>query len=54
MQEFIARENIKRFEAQLAACVDPEQRKTLSRLLEEEKQNLARALAEKQARPEAS
>ena len=54
VQEFIARENIKRFEAQLAACVDPEQRKTLSRLLDNEKQRLAQALAEKQARPEAS
>ena len=54
MQEFIARENIKRFEAQLAACTDPEQRKTLSRLLEAEHEQLAQALAEKQARPEAS
>lgn len=54
MQEFIARENIRRFEAQLAACTDPEQRKTLSRLLETERQHLAEALADKQSRPEAS
>ena len=54
MQEFIARENIRRFEAQLAACVDPEQRETLSRLLEDEKQHLAQTLVEKQARPQAS
>jgi rubrerythrin len=54
VQEFIARENIRRFEAQLAACTDPEQRKTLSRLLETERQHLAEALADKQSRPEAS
>lgn len=33
MQEFIARENIKRFEAQLTTCSDPEQRETLTQLL---------------------
>lgn len=54
VQEFIARENIRRFEAQLAACTDPKQRKTLSRLLEAEQQRLTQALAEKNARPEAS
>jgi len=54
VQEFIARENIRRFEAQLAACNDPEQRGTLARLLEAERQHLAQALAEKQTRPEAS
>ena len=54
MQEFIARENIRRFEAQLAACSDAKQRETLSRLLETERQRLTQALAEKQARPEAS
>ena len=53
MQEFIARENIRRFEAQLAACTDPEKRKTLSRLLDAERQRLAEALAGKQPRPEA-
>ena len=40
MQEFIARENIKRFEAQLADCKDPEQREILSRLLAEERKQL--------------
>jgi hypothetical protein len=40
VEKFIARENIKRFEAQLAACEDPEQRETLSRLLEQERQRL--------------
>jgi rubrerythrin len=54
VREFIARENIRRFEAQLAACTDPEQRKTLSRLLETERQHLAEALADKESRPEAS
>lgn len=54
MQEFIARENIRRFEAKLAACTDAEQRKTLSRLLEAERQHLAEAVANKRSRPEAS
>lgn len=54
MQEFIARENIRRFEAQLSACTDPGQRKILSRLLEAERQRLSEALTEKQTRPEAS
>lgn len=54
MQEFVARENIRRFEAQLETCTDPEQRKTLSRLLDAERQRLDEALAQKQARPEAS
>jgi hypothetical protein len=47
MQVFIARENIRRFEAKLSACSDPEQRETLSRLLEAERRRLAEALAEK-------
>jgi chromosome segregation and condensation protein ScpB len=54
VREFVARENIRRFEAQLVACTDPEQRKTLSRLLEIERQHLAQALDDKQSRPEAS
>lgn len=54
VQKFIARENIRRFEAQLAACTDPEQRKTLLRLLEAERQHLAEALSDKQSRPQAS
>lgn len=48
MQEFIARENIRRFEAQLAACTDPEQRKVLSRLLETERNRLKEAVEDKQ------
>jgi hypothetical protein len=48
MQEFIARENIRRFEAQLAECSDAEQRETLSRLLQAERQHLAEALSAKQ------
>lgn len=52
VQEFIARENIRRFEAQLAACSsNPAQRETLSRLLAAERQHLADALAEKRAHP---
>ena len=47
MQEFIARENIRRFEAQLAECRDPEQQQTLTRLLEAERQQLAQTLAAK-------
>lgn len=51
MQEFIARENIRRFEQQLETCSDPEQRKTLCRLLETERERLAEALVNKQPRP---
>ena len=40
MQEFIARENIRRFEARLAACVNEEQRAVLQRLLDAERQRL--------------
>lgn len=43
MQEFVARENIRRFLAQLDACSDPERRKTLLELLETERQHLAQA-----------
>ena len=42
---FSARENIKRVEAQLAACSDPGQQSTLSRLLEQARQELAEAEA---------
>ena len=45
MQEFIARENIKRFEAQLARCADDEQRVTISRLLDQARLELAEAEA---------
>ena len=51
MKEFVARENIKRFEAQLAACADPQQRETLSRLLQDEKQRLKDARAEGLSQP---
>ena len=44
MQEFIARENIKRFEAQLADCTDEEQRQVILRLLEDEQRRLAEIL----------
>lgn len=41
MEEFIARENIRRFQAQLEACDDLEQRRTLQELLDAELQRLA-------------
>ena len=44
MQEFIARENIKRFEAQLTDCTDEEQRQVILRLLEGEQRRLAEIL----------
>jgi hypothetical protein len=47
MQEFIARENIKRFESQLAACKDPKQRETIAQLLEQAFQQLGEAEAAK-------
>jgi hypothetical protein len=43
MKEYVARENIRRFQAQLAACNDPAQRKTLSDLLKVERKRLAEA-----------
>ena len=54
MQEFIARENIRRFEAQLRTCTDSQQREILSRLLEAERLRLDEALTEKRGRPAAS
>lgn len=47
VQEFIARENIKRFEARLAACTDAAQRRTLTRLLEEAHRQLVQSEASK-------
>ena len=47
MQEFVARENIKRFQSQIAACTDPAQRKVLARLLDEEREKLKDIRAEK-------
>ena len=49
MREFVARENIKRFEGQLAACRDPGQREILWGLLQEARQQLAEAEADKRA-----
>ena len=40
MQEFIARENIKRFKPQLEVCTDDRQRETLEKLLQAEEQRL--------------
>jgi len=51
VEEFVARENIKRFEAQLANCTDPEQRDTLSRLLEEARHRLSDAVESKRNAP---
>lgn len=47
MEEFVARENIRRFEAQLDACTDDDRRATLLELLEAERQRLAEAQAKK-------
>ena len=49
MEEFIARENIRRFEAQLDSCNDPEQWKVLQQLLEIERQRLTHAKPSKPA-----
>lgn len=54
VREFIARENIRRFEEQLAACADPKQRKILTNLLESERLRLSQALAEKPPNPQTS
>ena len=51
VQAFIARENIKRFEAQLAACKDPKQRETIAQLLDQAFQQLAEAEAARLIRP---
>ena len=42
MERFIARENIRRFKAQLADCSDQERSATLRKLLAEEEALLAR------------
>jgi hypothetical protein len=41
LREFIARENIKRFEAQLATCIDDDQRQIIQGLLDAELRVLA-------------
>ena len=51
MQEFIARENIKRFEAQLADCDDEEQRQAITRLIAAEQRHLSEILAGKDRPP---
>jgi hypothetical protein len=43
VEEFIARENIRRFKEQLAACDEPGQRKTLQRSLDAERKRLKEA-----------
>lgn len=43
MEEFVARENIRRFQAQLDSCTDPDQRATLLKLLEAERHRLTEA-----------
>ena len=53
VQAFIARENIKRFEAQLAACKDPKQRETIAQLLDRAFQQLAEVEAAKRRRASA-
>ena len=45
MDEFIARENIRRFEAQLKTAVDDGQRSALENLLKEERQRLMEIVA---------
>lgn len=49
VQEYIARENIRRFEEKLESCTDPEQRKILERLLADEQGRLKEARVEKDA-----
>lgn len=41
MDEFIARENIRNFQAQLERCTDEEQRAMLVKLLQNEERHLA-------------
>ena len=47
MEEFIARENIKRFKAQLRASTDDRQKATLQQLLEAEEQRLQTIVEDK-------
>jgi hypothetical protein len=54
MQEFIARENVRRFKAQLQACTDDRQRNTISKLLEVEERHLIHLRASPQSRRERS
>lgn len=47
MDEFIARENIRRFEAQLKTAVDDSQRTALEDLLRDERKHLMEIVARK-------
>ena len=49
MDAFVARENIKRFKAQLRSAEDEEQKATLRRLLEEEQLHLQLAIETRHA-----
>ncbi|HEX8937583.1 MAG TPA: hypothetical protein VF776_04875 [Sphingomicrobium sp.] len=48
MEEFIARENIRNFQAQVEVCTDEEQRAMLLKLLQDEELHLA-AIQDKSA-----
>jgi hypothetical protein len=50
VEEFIARENIRRFQAQLKGCTDPEQRAVLMQLIEIEQERLLEVRAAKRPR----
>ena len=47
MEDFIARENIKRFRAQIQSASDPEQKIVIHQLLEAEERKLQQARAAK-------
>ena len=53
MEEFVARENIRRFQMQLDDCKDPEQRKTLEQLLDAERHRLAETQTRKRGAAQA-
>ena len=54
MQEFISRENIRNFQAQLEGCTDEEQRATLLKLLQDEERRLAAIMSKRAAGTERS
>lgn len=54
VQDFIARENIKRFRQQLANCTDEHQRATLKQLLNQEQGRLAQRESEGAEKPTGS
>ena len=51
MEEFIAGENIRRFEAQLETCTDEGQKAAVERLLEAERSHLQEILQAQSADP---